>query len=129
MKEEDEERAFGGRVERGHRQWRAERRRKRVGIKLNCSHEAGKAHPHSRFNYSDETNADVNELGQSWLTHTRATTLALFSFLCCLHQALEVFALCLSCLTRCLLLFNSVSGCVTTQRRRQDKEQGGEVAE
>lgn len=63
---------------------------------------------------------DVDEPGQSRLTHTVATTLALFLFLCCLHQALQVLLLCLSCLTKCLLLFNSAPGCVIVPGERQE---------
>lgn len=62
---------------------------------------------------------DVDEPGQSCLAHTAATTLALFLLLCRLHQAREVLLLCLSCLTRCLLLVSDASGCVIAQRKTQ----------
>lgn len=67
-------------------------------------------------------NVDVDALGQSCLTHTPTTTFALFLFLCCLYQALEVLLFCLSCPTRCLLLFNSALGRVNSQQRDRTKD-------
>lgn len=70
--------------------------------------------------------SEMNEPGQSCLTHAAVTALALFLLLCCLHQTLEVFVLCLSCLTGCLLLFNSVSDRMIVQGKTQDKAQESE---
>lgn len=49
----------------------------------------------------------------------RSLTATFALFLRCLHQAPEVRVLRLSCLTRCLLLFNSASLCIISQARQK----------